>query len=79
MARRISLQDPVAAIECIERDGGVILTDFSSPDDVDRVSQDAAPYINAIVEEVDPHNESKPAIDSMSIVAKVTPSESPEV
>ena len=52
MARRFSLQDPNAAIRCLEEHGGVILTDFSSVDDVIQVNNDAAPFINEIVAEV---------------------------
>jgi len=57
MACRVSLQDPIAAIECLEADGGVILTGFSSLEDVEQVNADAAPFIDAIVDEVSPcHN-----------------------
>ncbi|KAI4137411.1 MAG: hypothetical protein L6R39_007308 [Caloplaca ligustica] len=51
MARRVPLQDPEAAIRCLKADGGVILTKFSSIEDVARVNNDAAPFINKIVGE----------------------------
>jgi hypothetical protein len=40
MLRRVPLSRPERAIEVIEVDGGVILTDFASPDQLDRVYQD---------------------------------------
>jgi hypothetical protein len=40
MLRRVPLNLPDMAIEAIEKDGGVILTDFASPDQLDRVYQD---------------------------------------
>lgn len=52
MARRVPLNDPATIIRYIEEDGGVILTGFSSIDDVQKVNADAAPYINAILEDV---------------------------
>lgn len=52
MARRVPLNDPATIIRCIEEDGGVILTGFSSIADVQKVNADAAPYINAILEDV---------------------------
>lgn len=52
MARRVSLHDPTAVIRYIEEDGGVILTGFASIADVQTVNADAAPYINAILENV---------------------------
>lgn len=48
MARRVSLSDTETAIKAIEQDGGVILTDFSSISDVEKVNQDALPFISAI-------------------------------
>lgn len=45
MARRVSLNDVEMAIEVIKEDGGVILTDFSSIADVEKVSTDAAPNL----------------------------------
>ncbi len=48
MVHRVSLKDPAAAINHIEHDGGVILTDFSTPEDVAKVNADAAPYIAAM-------------------------------
>ena len=62
MARRVSLNDPDLAIRIIEEDGGVILTDFTTTALVKQVNTDAAPYINAIVEEViDPSSSSPDA------------------
>lgn len=52
MARRVPLNDPATIIRYIEEDGGVILTGFSSVADVQNVNADAAPYINAILEDV---------------------------
>ena len=52
MARRVALQDPNAAIRCLEEHGGVILTNFSSVGDVIQVNNDAAPFINEIIAEV---------------------------
>ncbi len=52
MARRVPLSDPATIIRYIEEDGGVILTGFSSVADVQNVNADAAPYINAILEDV---------------------------
>ena len=40
------------AIKTIEQDGGVILTDFSSIADVEKVNSDAEPFIAAIKAEV---------------------------
>lgn len=40
MLRRVPLSLPEMAIEVIEKDGGVILTDFASPDQLYRVYQD---------------------------------------
>ncbi|KAL9103488.1 MAG: hypothetical protein Q9163_001484 [Psora crenata] len=42
---------PIDAIRVLEEDGGVILTDFCSVVDVHKVNEDAAPYLNAKVEE----------------------------
>lgn len=52
MARRAALSDIKTAIKIVEEDGGVILTGFSSCEDVERVNNDAAPYLKAIVENV---------------------------
>ena len=52
MARRIALNDPESVIKAISEDGGVILTDFAIPLDVERVNNDAAPYIQAILKNV---------------------------
>lgn len=59
MALRAPLNDPAAVIDCIKRDGGVILTEFSSATNVQKVNEDAAPYIDALVEEVH-HNAPSP-------------------
>ena len=55
MARRASLHDPTTVINYLEEDGGVILTDFTTIDDLEMVSADAAPYIDAILKDVSPH------------------------
>lgn len=52
MARRVPFYDPTVVIRYIEEDGGVILTGFASIPDVQTVNADAAPYINAILENV---------------------------
>lgn len=52
MARRVAFQDTVAVIQSIKEDGGVILTNFSSNEDVERVNADAAPYIQKIIDDV---------------------------
>lgn len=52
MTRHAPLHDPELAIQILKEDGGVILTGFSSVANVERVNADAAPYINAIVEDV---------------------------
>ena len=52
MARRVALKDIAAVIQIIKEDGGVILTNFSSTEDVERVNADAAPYIQKIVDDV---------------------------
>ena len=54
MARRVSLHDVEMAIEVIKQDGGVILTDFSSIADVEKVSSDAAPILAKLKAEVSP-------------------------
>lgn len=56
MARRVTLQDPTTAIKYLREDGGVILTNFSTIDDVEKVNADAAPYIDAILKDVRPQN-----------------------
>ena len=56
MIRRVPLDMPSAAIKAIEEDGGVILTGFSSVEDVQRVNAHAEPYINAIVDDVTTHS-----------------------
>ena len=52
MARRVPLSDPTTVIRTIKEDGGVILTGFSNTSDIERVNHDAAPFINALVEDV---------------------------
>ena len=52
MARRVALKDIVTVIQSIKEDGGVILTNFSSTEDVERVNADAAPYIQKIIDDV---------------------------
>lgn len=52
MARRVSLHDPTTAIKYLREDGGVILTNFSTIDDLEKVNADAALYIDAIVKDV---------------------------
>lgn len=52
MARRVAFKDTVAVIQNIKEDGGVILTNFSSNEEVERVNADAAPYIQKIIDDV---------------------------
>lgn len=52
MARRTPLSNPHSAIDILKEDGGVILTGFTTPSEVEKVNADAAPYINAIVKDV---------------------------
>lgn len=47
MLQRVPLSLPERAIEAIEKDGGVILTDFASPDQLDRVHQDVRQVLEA--------------------------------
>ncbi|KAI9652603.1 MAG: hypothetical protein M1831_006707 [Alyxoria varia] len=47
MVQRLSLWEPLAAIEAIEKDGGVIITDFATADEVAKVTADAAPHLRA--------------------------------
>ena len=54
MPQRVSLKDPASAIQHIERDGGVILTDFSTSEDLAKVNADAAPYITAMTRVIAP-------------------------
>ncbi|MCJ1404218.1 hypothetical protein MMC11_007443 [Xylographa trunciseda] len=51
MIQRVPLNEPGLVIRAIKEDGGVILTGFSSVEDVQKVNADAAPYINAIVDD----------------------------
>ncbi len=52
MAQRVPLSSPEAAIAAIEADGGVILTGFASPGEIEQVNQDAKPYLEAIIKDV---------------------------
>lgn len=54
MACRVPFADVAKAIHCIEEDGGVILTGFATPGEVTRVNEDAAPYLEAVAQEVPP-------------------------
>lgn len=54
MAHRVSLHDPFLAIRRLEEAGGVILTDFTTMEDLEKVNSDAAPFIDAIVQDVSP-------------------------
>lgn len=67
MARRVPLYEADTAIKIIEEDGGVILTQFSSITDVEKVNGDAAPFITAFTAEVRP---------LISLQAKQLPSDS---
>lgn len=42
MARRVPLSDPELVIKALEEDGGVILTGFTSLEDLDAVNSDSA-------------------------------------
>ena len=52
MARRVPLTAVNDAINCLEEDGGVILSNFASEEDVKAVNDDACPYIDAIAKKV---------------------------
>ena len=52
MARRVNFRDSDAVIQSVKEDGGVILTNFSSTEDVKKVNADAAPYIQKIIQDV---------------------------
>jgi hypothetical protein len=52
MARRASLGKPERSIKTLQEDSGVIIEDFSSVEDVQKVNNEAAPYLKAIIEEV---------------------------
>ena len=52
MAQRVPLHDPESAIKSLSTDGGVILTSFCDPVDIDQVNKDAAPFIQAILSQV---------------------------
>ena len=52
MVHRVAFKDTAAVIQIIKVDGGVILTNFSSTEDVERVNADAAPYIQKIIDDV---------------------------
>ncbi|KAL8701870.1 MAG: hypothetical protein Q9224_000306 [Gallowayella concinna] len=59
MAQRVSLEDPERVIRAIESDGGVILTGFSNVAEVKKVNADAAPYLEAIIEERKSRNQDR--------------------
>lgn len=52
MARRVQFNDTAAVIQTIKGDGGVILTGFSSIEDVQRVNADAAPFVKKVIDDV---------------------------
>lgn len=52
MAQRVPFHDTQRVIETLEADGGVILVDFTSKIDVDRVNEDARPFLADIKAEV---------------------------
>lgn len=54
MSRRVPLHDTQKAIDTIKEDGGVILTNFSSIAEVEKVNSDAAPYLSEIKANVSP-------------------------
>ena len=54
MARRVSLNEPEEAIKIIKQDGCVILSDFTSLEDLQKVNADAEPYLQAYHTEVAP-------------------------
>ncbi|KAL9602565.1 MAG: hypothetical protein Q9219_001709 [cf. Caloplaca sp. 3 TL-2023] len=60
MARRVPLDDPDTAIQVLRSDGGVILTGFCDASSVERVNQDARPYLDAIIREVLSQDEDSP-------------------
>jgi DNA-directed RNA polymerase alpha subunit len=47
--RRVPLSSPEEAIRAIEKDGGVILTEFTSLSEVEEVNSDMAPFMSAEV------------------------------
>ena len=47
--RRVPLSSPEEAIRAIEEDGGVILTNFTTPSGVEEVNNDMAPFMSAEV------------------------------
>jgi len=55
--RRVSLKDPQLAVEIIKEDGGVILTDFTTPELVEKVNRETTPFL---VSNVDTRNEYAP-------------------
>ena len=48
MPQRVPLSNPQLAIDIIERDGGVILTGFSTVANVEKVNSDAEPFLSEI-------------------------------
>ncbi|KAI4234580.1 MAG: hypothetical protein LQ349_003698 [Xanthoria aureola] len=51
MACRVPISDVAKAIDRLREDGGVILTGFATPQEVTRVNDDAAPYLEAVAKE----------------------------
>lgn len=54
MACRVPITDVAKAIHCLEEDGGVIVTGFATVEEVNTVNDDAAPYLEAVANEVAP-------------------------
>ncbi|KAL8753735.1 MAG: hypothetical protein Q9199_004833 [Rusavskia elegans] len=52
MACRVPVTDVAKAIQCLQADGGVILTGFASAVEVTAVNDDAAPYLEAVAKEI---------------------------
>lgn len=72
MARRVPLNDPDRVIQVIAEDGGVILTGFSSVEDVQKVNDDAAPYLKAFRAEVGLPSASKNRYERACIYSRYT-------
>ncbi|KAI4191405.1 MAG: hypothetical protein LQ348_003516 [Seirophora lacunosa] len=54
MACSVPITDVAKAIYCLEEDGGVIVTGFATVEEVNTVNDDAAPYLEAVANEVAP-------------------------
>lgn len=54
MARRVPVTNATQAINCLQEDGGVILSGFASAEEVITVNNDAAPYLATVAQEVQP-------------------------